>query len=111
MFGLPYTPISADFTFRGGDVLTYGKLSFKVILTPGHTIGSCCFLCDNVCFSGDTLFCESVGRTDFPTGSHAELISSIKKKLLSLPDETTVCPGHNEQTTIAHERLFNPYLV
>ena len=111
MFGLPYTPISADFTFRGGAVLTYGKLSFKVILTPGHTIGSCCFLCDNVCFSGDTLFCESVGRTDFPTGSHAELISSIKKKLLSLPDETTVCPGHNEQTTIAHERLFNPYLV
>lgn len=110
-FGLPYTPIIADFTFRGGDVLTYGSLSFKVILTPGHTIGSCCFLCDNVCFSGDTLFCESIGRTDFPTGSHAELISSITNKLLTLPDQTVVCPGHNEQTTIAHERLFNPYLV
>ena len=87
------------------------NIKIKVIFTPGHTDGSVTFLVDDMLFTGDTLFLESVGRTDFPTGSHAELISSIKKKLLSLPDETTVCPGHNEQTTIAHERLFNPYLV
>ena len=109
--GIEYQPISADFTFKGGDVLRYEDLSFKVILTPGHTIGSCCFLCDNVCFSGDTLFLESIGRTDFPTGSHRELISSIKNKLLCLPEKTVVCPGHNDQTTIGHEKIFNPYLT
>ncbi len=109
-FGYRFPETKADFTFRGGDVLSYGSFSFKVILTPGHTAGSCCFLCDNACFSGDTLFLECVGRTDFPTGSHAELINSIKKKLLVLPDETLVLPGHEEQTTIGHERVFNPYL-
>ena len=109
-FGVSYNGINADFTFRGGDVLTFGNLSFKVILTPGHTVGSCCFLCDNVCFSGDTLFCESVGRTDFPGGNHTMLMQSIKEKLFTLPDDTVVCPGHNEQTTISHEKMFNPYV-
>ena len=109
-FGVSYNGINADFTFRGGDVLTFGNLSFKVILTPGHTVGSCCFLCDNVCFSGDTLFCESVGRTDFPGGSHTMLMQSIKEKLFTLPDDTVVCPGHNQQTTISHEKMFNPYV-
>ena len=107
--GFHYQPITADFTFRGGDELVFGDMKFKVILTPGHTVGSCCFLCDNVCFSGDTLFCESVGRTDFPTGSHAEILRSIREKLFVLPDDTAVCPGHNEPTTIGHEKKFNPY--
>ena len=110
-FGLQSPPCTPDFTFRGGDEFAFGELKFTVISTPGHTVGSCCFLCDNVCFSGDTLFLESVGRTDFPTGSHGELINSIKKKLLTLPECVVVCPGHDEQTTIGHEKTFNPYLI
>ncbi len=108
-FGVKRKEINADFTFNGGDELTFDTLVFKVISTPGHTAGSCCFLCDNVCFSGDTLFLESVGRTDFPMGSHGEIVKSITEKLYLLPDETIICPGHNEQTTIEHEKAFNPY--
>ena len=112
LIGKPYV-IKADVLVKDDDEISVGSMKCKVIETPGHSIGGVCFYFeeDGVLISGDTLFFESVGRTDFPTGSHVELISSIKKKLLSLPDETTVCPGHNEQTTIAHERLFNPYLV
>lgn len=109
--GIVWNDVSADFTFSGGDKLEFGDLVFEVISTPGHTAGSCCFMCDNVCFSGDTLFLESVGRTDFPTGSHTEIVYSIRKKLLTLPEDTVVCPGHNEQTTIGHEKIFNPYVA
>lgn len=84
----------------------------RVLHTPGHTVGGCCyyFSYQNVVFSGDTLFAQSVGRTDFPKGSASALIRSIEEKLMPLPDETTVYTGHNEITTIGTERMYNPYL-
>ena len=84
----------------------------RVLHTPGHTPGGCCyyFPYENVVFSGDTLFCTSVGRTDFPGGSMSDIIRSIKEKLMTLPDRTTVYPGHNDVTTIENERMYNPYL-
>ena len=84
----------------------------RVLHTPGHTVGGCCyyFSYQNAVFSGDTLFAQSVGRTDFPKGSALALIRSIEEKLMPLPDETTVYTGHNEITTIGTERMYNPYL-
>lgn len=80
----------------------------KFIHTPGHTPGGGCYYIEDeeVLFSGDTLFCASYGRTDFPGGSEAELFRSIKTKLLVLPDETEVFPGHNESTTIQSEKVY-----
>ncbi len=84
----------------------------RVLHTPGHTVGGCCyfFSYQNVLFVGDTLFAQSVGRTDFPRGSMADLVRSIREKLMTLPDDVTVYPGHNEITTIGTERMYNPYL-
>ena len=110
-FGIKWQELKADFNFKDGEILTFGELKLKALSTPGHTAGSFSFLCDYVCFSGDTLFLESVGRTDFPTGSHSSLLKSVREKLFVLPNETPVCPGHNEPTTIGHEKKFNPYLA
>lgn len=84
----------------------------RVLHTPGHTVGGCCyfFSYQKVLFVGDTLFAQSVGRTDFPRGSMADLVRSIREKLMTLPDDVTVYPGHNEITTIGTERMYNPYL-
>lgn len=83
----------------------------KLLATPGHTKGSCCFYFEkNEClFSGDTLFLESVGRTDLPTGNGAQIIQSVKS-LMSLPDDTVVFPGHGPATTVKYERANNPYV-
>ncbi|MCR4755982.1 MAG: MBL fold metallo-hydrolase [Lachnospiraceae bacterium] len=93
------------------DVLTLNGFRIQVLATPGHTKGSCCYYFpdENVLISGDTLFAESVGRTDLPTGSMSELTHSIETKLAVLPDETAVYPGHGEQTTIGHEKNYNPF--
>lgn len=93
------------------DVLDINGFRIQVLATPGHTKGSCCFyfIDDGVLVSGDTLFQESVGRTDLPTGSMSELTHSIEEKLAPLPDDTKVYPGHGEQTTIGHERQYNPF--
>jgi glyoxylase-like metal-dependent hydrolase (beta-lactamase superfamily II) len=93
------------------DVLELNGFKIQVLATPGHTHGSCCyyFIDDNVLISGDTLFAESVGRTDLPTGSMSELIHSIETKLAALPDDTSVYPGHGDQTTIGHEKDYNPF--
>ncbi|MEG6585596.1 MBL fold metallo-hydrolase [Dendrosporobacter sp. 1207_IL3150] len=100
----------ADRILKDGDLINVGKIELKVIHTPGHTLGGICLYTDGVLFSGDTLFAESVGRTDFPGGSMGKLISSIKNKLLVLPDETKVLPGHGPETSIGWERSNNPFI-
>ncbi len=96
--------------------LNEGKLiiedfEIQVINTPGHTQGSISLKIDNYLFSGDTLFKNSIGRTDLPGGNYFQLINSIKEKLLILPDQTIVLPGHGEITTIHEEKIFNPFLI
>ncbi len=108
--GRPCT-IQPDEYLKDGEEKTIAGFTFQVIATPGHTMGSCCYYFkeDGVLISGDTLFEESVGRTDFPTGSMSKLVRSIKEKLFVLPEETKVYPGHGEMTTIGKEKKYNPY--
>ena len=97
----------------GGETMAVGKLSVMVLHTPGHTPGSVGYYLgghDPVLFAGDTLFAESVGRTDFPGGSFADLAASIRTKLYVLPGDTRVIPGHGPETTIGHEREYNPFI-
>ena len=102
----------ADKVFREGAIFACGAYSFKVIHTPGHTPGGCCFYCQEagVLFSGDSLFAEEIGRCDFPGGSLSSLVGSLKEKILCLPEETKVYPGHGPATKVGWERLHNPYL-
>lgn len=93
-----------------GDEISFGESRLKAIHTPGHTEGSLCFAADNMVFTGDTLFAGSVGRTDLMGGSFEKLIHSIKTKLLTLPDETVIYPGHGDPSTIGIERRSNPWL-
>ena len=95
---------------RDGAVLDFGGLAVTVDHTPGHTRGSVVFRVDNHVFTGDTLFKQSVGRTDLPGGSGKALLSSIVEKLLVLDDDTLVLPGHGESSTIGLERRTNPFL-
>ena len=96
---------------KDGQELSLAGINFRVIATPGHTIGSACFYVEEAGFllSGDTLFEESVGRTDFPTGSMGSQVRSIREKLFALPDETKVFPGHGGVTSIGHEKKYNPF--
>lgn len=105
-------PISppADPLLRDADEVAAGSVVFRVIHTPGHTLGSICLLAGNALFSGDTLFAGGVGRVDLPGGSSESLASSIREKLLSLADNTLVYPGHGPATTIGRERSSNPCL-
>lgn len=101
----------ADKTLKDGDQIKIGTtITLKVIHTPGHSKGGICLQGDNLVFTGDTLFGGSVGRSDFPGGSHQTLIKSIKEKLLILDDETIVYPGHGPETTIGEERETNPFI-
>jgi hydroxyacylglutathione hydrolase len=100
----------ADRLLSDGEMFMVGEIEFQVIHTPGHTLGGICLKANNVLFSGDTLFEQSIGRTDFPGGSHSQLISSIKNKLLVLADHITVLPGHGSATTIGDERHTNPFI-
>jgi len=95
---------------RDGDRIDLDDLHFEVLHTPGHTPGGICLLGHGVVFCGDTLFNGSVGRTDFPGCSHQRLMRSIREKLMVLPDETIVYPGHGSPTTIGEERRANPFL-
>ena len=99
-----------DILLKDNDELNISDLKLKILETPGHTVGSISILCDNHVICGDTLFYESVGRTDFETSSAKDLIHSIKNKLFLLPKETVVCPGHGEYTTIEHEINNNPFI-
>ena len=109
MFGSP-TTIVPDETVNEGDTLKIGDMEMKFIMTPGHSPGGMCIIMDGVVFSGDTLFAQSIGRTDFPGGSYSTLIRMIKEKLLILPDDTKVYPGHMGPTTIGFEKKFNPFV-
>ncbi|MFH0771296.1 MAG: MBL fold metallo-hydrolase [Candidatus Omnitrophota bacterium] len=94
-----------------GEKITVGDLSLEVIHTPGHTPGSISIKCADLVFTGDTLFNEGVGRTDFPYGSEADLFKAIKERLLVLPDSTKVYPGHGPSTTIGYEKQNNPFIT
>ena len=94
-----------------GDEIAVGRTSLRVIHTPGHTPGSIGFVHGGVLFSGDTLFCGGVGRTDLPGGSWKDLERSIRERILTLPEETIVLPGHGPRTTVEQERSSNPFLT
>ncbi len=102
----------ADLFLKDEQEIDLAGFHIRVLYTPGHTIGGCCYYLpyENVVFSGDTLFCGSVGRTDLPTGNMGQLVRSIQEKLMPLPDVTAVYPGHGDVTTIETERMYNPYL-
>jgi hydroxyacylglutathione hydrolase len=104
--------LKADFTLEEGSVVEQAGIRLEVLHTPGHTPGGICLYSrkEQIVFVGDTLFADSIGRTDMPGGSTAQLIKSIKQRLLTLPDETIVYPGHGPQTTIGRERTHNQYL-
>lgn len=113
MYGLPgENSPPPDHQLEDGMLLTFGTISLRVIHTPGHTPGGCCFYLerDAKLIAGDTLFADGVGRTDLPGGSHTQLVQSIKTRLFTLPDQVTVYPGHGPTTTIGHEKRHNPYL-
>ena len=101
----------ADQWICDGKKLELAGFSIEVFHTPGHTAGSCCYYLpeEEILFSGDTLFAQSVGRTDFPTGSGTDMQASVKRLLKELPETTRVCPGHNEETTIGYEKRYNPF--
>ena len=105
----PLSP-RADRLLKEGDEVAAGELLFRVIHTPGHTPGGICLAVGDVLFSGDALFAGGIGRTDFPGGSLEQLVESIRTKLLVLPDDTVVYPGHGPRTTIGAERASNPWL-
>lgn len=106
--GIPIQNLQADRLLREGEVLGCGAESLRVLETPGHTPGSLCFLGPNLLITGDTLFCRSIGRTDFPGGDRGAMRRSLDR-LASLPRTLVVCPGHGERTTLEHECRFNPY--
>lgn len=112
MLGLEDSP-TTDKRVKEGDMVSFGDVSLMVLHTPGHTPGGMCLYNTPDLITGDTLFVGGIGRTDFPGGSHTELISSIVNKLLILPPETIVWPGHGyggSRSTIQEERISNPYL-
>lgn len=102
----------ADCYLKDEQEIDLAGFHIRVLYTPGHTVGGCCYFFgyQNVLFAGDTLFAQSVGRTDFPKGSMSDLLRGIKQKLMPLPDDVTVYTGHGEITTIGTERMYNPYL-
>lgn len=109
-FGPGLVQKKADVLLQDGQELIVGNQRLKVISTPGHSPGGVCFLCTEGLFSGDTLFAGSIGRTDFPGGSLDQLLAGVKQKLLVLPEETRVFPGHGEETSIGEEKRDNPFL-
>lgn len=111
MLGQPYSFSGADYVTNRQELRIAG-FEILVIYTPGHTIGGCCYYIEKekALFSGDTLFHGSVGRTDLPTGSMGQLVSSVRDRLFVLPDDTKVYPGHMEETTIGYEKKYNPFI-
>ncbi len=113
-FGAPRSPYRVDETFADGEEKTLCGVRVQALITPGHTQGSCCYLITDdegkkYLFTGDTLFCDSIGRTDFPTGNVAQMRASLKR-LSNLEGDMPLYAGHNEETTLDRERKYNPFL-
>ena len=102
--------VTPDFLLHDGDELDLAGFHIRVIHTPGHTAGSCCYYFEEekILIAGDTLFYESYGRTDLDTGSEAAIMRSLREQLFLLPDDVEVYPGHGDSTTIGHEKKYNP---
>lgn len=107
-----YTVKPADILLHNGDIVDFGPYHLQVIYTPGHTKGGCCFYeaAEKVCFSGDTLFKGTVGRTDLYGGNYSAILESVRKRLAIVSDDTVIYPGHELETTMAYERKVNPYI-
>lgn len=108
--GRAYTVVP-DKYIKDGEEVTIAGMTCRLIATPGHTAGSCCYYFEEakILISGDTLFQESVGRTDLATGSMSAIVRSIKERLFVLPDDVKVYPGHGDVTDIGHEKRYNPF--
>jgi glyoxylase-like metal-dependent hydrolase (beta-lactamase superfamily II) len=102
--------IECDIYVDDGQEMTAADTAIRFLSTPGHTPGGMCILMGRTLFSGDTLFRASIGRSDFPGGDHELLIRSIREKLLTLPEDTRVLPGHEEETSIGYEARYNPFV-
>ena len=111
LFGQSYTYTKVT-CLKDKETIDVAGYQFQVIHTPGHTCGGCCYYCEEkqILMSGDTLFYQSVGRSDFPTGSMSTLVRSIKDKLFCLPEEVVVYPGHMDTTSIVDEKMYNPFI-
>ena len=110
MFGAGYVYKNKTHVLRDNDEIAVGELKLKVLHTPGHTPGSICLLGEKIVFTGDTLFMQGIGRTDFPYGSDIQIADSIKNKLFTLAAKTTLYPGHGPSSTIEAEKINNPYV-
>ena len=107
--GLSVKPFTVDRPLKDGEIIELGESKITFMLTPGHTAGSGCYIADDTIFSGDTLFCTSIGRTDFPTSSLSDMMRSVRK-LRDLEGDYRVLPGHDMFTTLSQERKYNPYM-
>ena len=109
-FGYAPSKIEAGGHIDEGDIVELGKNKFKILHCPGHSPDSLCFYTEGVLIGGDVIFQGAVGRTDLPSGNAEELMESIKTKILPLPDDTIIYPGHGPKTTLGEERKHNPYI-
>ena len=100
----------ADVIVKDNDVFEAAGMEFKVLATPGHTRGGVCYVTEDAVFCGDTIFAESIGRTDLPGGNYAQLLKSIKEKILPMADDVMLLPGHGPATNVGWERKRNPFL-
>ena len=105
-----FTALSADVEIASEGAMDIGEMHFEFISTPGHTEGSMCIICEDTMFSGDTLFAGTCGRCDLAGGDYGEMLSSLRK-LYALPGDYKVLPGHEQATTLSHERVYNPYMA
>jgi hydroxyacylglutathione hydrolase len=110
MMAMGTVEFTPDILLDEGDKITFGNIEANVIHTPGHTPGGICIKIEDNLFSGDTLFAGSIGRTDFEYSSFDDIMHSIREKLLALPDETKVYPGHGPTTTLKMEKQINPFI-
>lgn len=105
----PFRVLRPDVLISDGGEIEVGGLKLRFMHTPGHTSGSCCIFCGNVIFSGDTIFHETIGGTDHPTGDIKTLFKTVKK-IAAIEADYDIFPGHGEPTTLSHERVYNPYM-